>query len=200
VPFRPRSAAVFNTSCTFAPDGRLAGVTRKVNLVPTQEDLLGLRPAPVGELGVLDTDVGRLGTVICYDGFHEAHTEGEPGFVRCAPVLDALGAEVVAQPSANAWAWDGPWVFNAPGEHQSRSQQWFAEGMARELEELGSVRYVVNPQLVGQVLDNHFEAPSLILGRGPAGVEVLARAADPHAEDVLHVRVPLDRTGTAVSL
>ena len=62
--------------------------------------------------------------------------------------------------------------------------------MARELEELRSVRYVVNPQLVGDVLDNHFEAPSLILGRGAAGAQVLARA-DPDAEDVLHVRVPI---------
>lgn len=188
----PAGAAVFNTSVTFDPSGRVAGVTRKMNVVPTQEDVLGLSAAPASELGVLDTPVGRLGTLVCYDGFREPHTGHEPGFVRGAPLLDALGAEIVAQPSANAWSWDGPWAFNEPGEAQWRSEQWFAEGMAAELPGLRSVRYVVNPQLVGDVLDAHFEAPSLVLGRGPAGTEVLARAADPGVEDVLHVRVGLE--------
>lgn len=187
----PAGAAVFNTSVTFDPGGRVAGVTRKMNVVPTQEDVLGLSAAPASELAVLDTPVGRLGTLVCYDGFREAHTGHEPGFVRGAPVLDALGAEIVAQPSANAWPWEGPWVFNEPGESLRRSEQWFAEGVAAELPDLRSVRYVVNPQLVGDVLDAHFEAPSLVLGRGPAGTEVLARSADPAAEDVLHVRVEL---------
>jgi predicted amidohydrolase len=163
--------------------------TRKVNLVPTQEDVLGLRAASKDELTVVDTGLGRLGTLVCYDGFREAHTAGEPGFVPCAPVLDALGAEVVAQPSANAWAWEAPWVFNEPGEHQLRSEQWFSEGMARQLPELRSVRYVVNPQLVGDVLDNHFEAPSLILERRDAEAVVLAAAAEAQAEDVVHARV-----------
>ena len=185
-------AAVFNTSATFDPTGRVAGVTRKMNVVPTQEDVLGLSAAPAAELGVIDTPVGRLGTLVCYDGFREPHTGREPGFVRGAPLLDALGAEIVAQPSANAWSWDGPWAFNEPGEAQRRSEQWFAEGMAAELPGLRSVRYVVNPQLVGDVLDAHFEAPSLVLGRGAAGTEVLARSADPGAEDVLHVRVGLE--------
>ncbi|MHB8593294.1 MAG: carbon-nitrogen hydrolase family protein [Acidimicrobiales bacterium] len=183
------SAHVFNTSYTFDPTGRVVAMTRKVNLVPTQEDVLHLSAAPVGELEALDTPFGRIGTLICYDGFHEAHTGAEPAFERCAPVLDRLGVEIVAQPSANAWAWDAPWVFNDVGESLLRSEQWFAEGMARELAELSSVRYVVSPQLVGAVLDSHFEGPSLVLGQGPGGVEVLARASDIAAEDVLHVRV-----------
>ena len=189
LPLVARSAEVFNTSVTFAPDGRLVATTRKVNLVPTQEDVLGLSAASAGELEVVDTGFGRLGTLVCYDGFHEAHTSREPGFVPCGPVLDALGAEVVAQPSANAWAWDAPWAFNDPGEHQLRSEQWFSEGMARQLRDLRSVRYVVNPQLVGDVLDNHFEAPSVILQRRGTEVVVLAAAADARAEDVVHARV-----------
>jgi predicted amidohydrolase len=193
----PAGAEVYNCSVTFGPGGEIAAVTRKVNLVPTQEDVLGLTAAPPGELAVLDTPAGRLGTAICYDGFREPHTGNEPAFIRVAPVLDRLGAEIVAQPSANAWPWDGPWVFNERGETQRRSEQWFAEGMAAELGAMSSVRYVVNPQLVGDVLDAHFEAPSLVLGRTDGGVEVLARAADPRAEDVLHVRVPLDAAAEA---
>ena len=184
---------VYNTSFTFDPTGRCVDVVRKVNLVPTQEDVLDLSPGRLSDLDVVQTPFGVLGTVICYDGFREPHTSGEPGWARCLPVLDQLGAQVVAQPSANAWAWDAPWYFNdaASGEHQLRSEQWFAEGSAAELPGLVNVRYVVNPQLVGRVFDNVFEAPSLILERTPNGTAVRARAADPRGEDVLHVRATL---------
>ncbi len=181
---RAGTADVYNTSHTFDPTGRLVAVTRKVNLVPTQEDVLALSAGSADELAVVPTPFGGLGTLICYDGFAEAHTAGEPGFTRCAPVLDRLGAQVLAQPSANAWSWDAPWAFNEPGEAQLRREQWFAEGLAREMQDLTSVQYAVNPQLVGTVLEHRFEAPSLILGRGG---EVLARASTADAEDVLHV-------------
>jgi predicted amidohydrolase len=161
---REGSARVHNTSYMFDPDGRVVAVTRKVNLVPTQEDVLGLLPGSPDDLAVVDTPFGRVGTLICYDGFREPHTGGEPGWVRCGPVLDGLGATIVAQPSANAWAWDAPWAFNEPGETLLRSEQWFAEGFAREMRDLVNVRYAVNPQLVGTELDHVFEAPSLILG------------------------------------
>lgn len=188
--FAADGARVYNTSYAFAPDGRCVLVTRKVNLVPTQEDVLHLSAGAVSELAATDTPFGRLGTLICYDGFAEPHTEHEPRWAPCAGALDALGVDVLAQPSANAWAWDAPWAFNAPGEHLLRREQWFTEGMAAQLGGLRTVRWVVNPQLVGTVLDNVFEAPSLILARrDDGGVDVLAQSADPRGEDVLHARV-----------
>ena len=190
--FTPEGARTYNTSYTFAPDGACVAVTRKVNLVPTQEDTLRLSPGRPEELRVVETPFGRLGTLICYDGFREPHTAREPGFVPAAPVVDALGAQVLAQPSANAWAWDAPWAFNDPGEHQLRREQWFNEGLFTQLRALRHVRYAVNPQLVGTFFENTFEAPSLILERSPTGdVQVLARAEDPRAEDVLRATVPL---------
>jgi predicted amidohydrolase len=190
--FEPASARTFNTSYTFAPDGHCVAVTRKVNLVPTQEDVVKLSPGRPEDLGVVDTPFGRLGTLICYDGFREAHTSGEPYFVPAARLLDALGAEVLAQPSANAWPWEAPWAFNAPGESLLRCEQWFNEGLYSQLRELTRVRYAVNPQLVGGFFDNVFEAPSLILERtGPGEVRVVAQATDPRAEDVVHATVPL---------
>jgi predicted amidohydrolase len=193
--FRPQGARTYNTSHTFAPDGTCVAVTRKVNLVPTQEDVLRLSPGRPEELRVVETPFGRLGTLICYDGFREPHTSHEPGFVPTAGVVDALGAHVVAQPSANAWAWDAPWVFNAPGEHQLRREQWFTEGLFSQLRSLRHVRYAVNPQLVGSLFENTFEAPSLILERTASGeVHVLAQAGDPRAEDVLRVAVPVARS------
>ena len=199
--FVPQDARTYNTSHTFAPDGRCVAVTRKVNLVPTQEDILRLSPGVPEELRVVDTPFGRLGTLICYDGFREPHTSREPGFVPTASVMDGLGADVVAQPSANAWPWDGPWAFNDPGEHQLRREQWFNEGLFAQLRTLRRVRYAVNPQLGGGFFDHTFEAPSLILERvGPGEVRVLAQAADPRAEDVLQVTVPVPARGELAAL
>jgi predicted amidohydrolase len=190
--FEPASARTYNTSYTFSPEGRCVAVTRKVNLVPTQEDVVKLSPGRPEDLRVVDTPFGGLGTLICYDGFREPHTSGEPWFVPAAQLLDALGADVIAQPSANAWPWDAPWAFNAPGEGQLRREQWFSEGLYSQLQTLARVRYAVNPQLAGGFFDNVFEAPSLILERvRPGEVRVLAQAADPRAEDVVHATVPL---------
>jgi predicted amidohydrolase len=194
---RPGTARVCNTAHTYDPDGALVAVTRKVNLVPTQEDVLGLSAGSADELTVVPTPFGGLGTLICYDGFAEPHTSGEPGWQRCAPVLDRRGATVLAQPSANAWRWDAPWAFNEPGEQLLRREQWFAEGLAREMRDLSSVRYAVNPQIVGTVLEHVFEAPSLILG--PGGT-VLAASTDPRGEDVLCVTVdPADTAGSGAA-
>lgn len=189
--FEPAGARTYNTSYTFSPEGRCVAVTRKLNLVPTQEDVVKLSPGRPEDLRVVDTPFGGLGTLICYDGFREPHTSGEPWFVPAGQLLDALGADIIAQPSANAWPWDAPWAFNAPGETQLRREQWFNEGLFSQLRTLTRVRYVVNPQLVGGFFDNVFEAPSLILERvGPGEVRVLAQAADARAEDVVHATVP----------
>ncbi len=188
--FAPMDARTYNTSYTFSPEGRCVAVTRKVNLVPTQEDVVRLSPGRPEELEVVPTPFGRLGTLICYDGFREPHTSEEPSFVPAARLLDALGVDIIAQPSANAWPWDAPWAFNEPGETQLRREQWFNEGLYSQLAALHRVRYAVNPQLVGSFFENVFEAPSLILERvRPGEVRVLAQASDPRAEDVLHVTV-----------
>ncbi len=190
--FQPIDARTYNVSYTFDPDGHCVAATRKVNLVPTQEDVIGLTPGRVSDLGVVDTPFGRLGTLICYDGFNEAHTTQEPEFTPGALVLDGLGVDIIAQPSANAWPWDAPWVFNEEGEHLLRSEQWFSEGLVRSMQDLQHVRYAVNPQLVGTIFDNHFEAPSLIFARGEGdAVEILAQAEDPTAADILLATVPV---------
>jgi predicted amidohydrolase len=190
--FTPVSARTYNTSYTFSPEGRCVTVTRKVNLVPTQEDVVRLSPGRPEELEVVPTPFGQLGTLICYDGFREPHTSQEPSFIPAAHLLDALGADIIAQPSANAWPWDEPWTFNAPGENQLRREQWFTEGLYTQLAALRRVRYAVNPQLVGSFFENVFEAPSLIFERVRAGeVRILAQSADPRAEDILHATASL---------
>ncbi len=55
---------IFNTAVLISPEGRVVGKFRKVHL-PLGEDVAGL--APGGEFNVVDTPLGRLGFVICWD-------------------------------------------------------------------------------------------------------------------------------------
>jgi predicted amidohydrolase len=187
--FTPRDARVYNVALTYSPEGELVAETRKQNLVPTQEDVLHLSAGEERDLPVIETGFGKLATLICYDGFDEAHTRDEPGFRACGVIVDALGAEIVAQPSANAWAWDAPWAFNEPWESLLRRDQWFEEGMFKQLERCANIRYVVNPQLVGEIFEHRFEAPSVILERTPGGeLRVAARAESIDLEEIVMLR------------
>lgn len=191
----PRGSRLFNLSYTFAPDGRCVNVTKKVHLVPTLEDTLPLSGGEVSELMPIDTDCGPVGVMICYDGFREPHTAGEPRFRALGPGLAAAGVEIVAQPSANPWPWNERWVFCEPGENQLRRDQWLREGLFSQLSEMPGVRYAVNPQLIGDVLGTRFDGRSYIFARMPDGTATIVAAAAaealaPASEEIVIARVP----------
>ena len=83
---------VHNSSYLFTPTGRRLRRTPKVN-IPPGESLLTVG-ASASEVLPVDTAVGRVATLICWDGFHHSLVE------RC----DALGAEIVVQPQYYAGA------------------------------------------------------------------------------------------------
>lgn len=185
--FEPEGGRVYNTSYAFAPDGSHVGATRKVNLVPTLEDRLGLSPGDPRDVTPFEAPFGRVATLVCYDGFLVPHTRAEPGFVRLGPVVDARGAGVIAHPAANPWPWDERWVFAEEGERQLRSEQWRSEGIFAQLASgrFESVRYAATAHLLGRVLDNRFEGRSQILERTDRGVRVVAEAARADEEEVV---------------
>lgn len=76
---------VHNTAALLGPDGKLLGKYRKVCL-PRDEIAAGI--APGHEYPVFDTRFGKLGLMICYDGF----------FPEVARELTKRGAEVIAWP------------------------------------------------------------------------------------------------------
>jgi predicted amidohydrolase len=76
---------VYNTAVALGPDGKLAGKYRKVCL-PRGEVAAGI--APGHEYPVFDTRFGKLGIMVCYDGF----------FPEVARELTNRGAEVIAWP------------------------------------------------------------------------------------------------------
>lgn len=192
---RPRDNRLYNVSYTFAPDGRCVDATRKVHLVPTLEDVLPLVPGSPDDLAAIDSPCGRVGVMICYDGFREPHTAREPKFCALGPRLAAAGVEIVAQPSANPWPWNEPWVFADAGEHQLRREQWLNEGLFAQLPEMPGVRYAVNPQLIGDLFGTRFDGRSYIFGRLSDGSATVLAAADaeslaPASEEVILARVP----------
>ena len=76
---------VYNVAALLGPDGKLVGKYRKVCL-PRSEVEAGL--APGRDYPVFDTRFGRVGLMVCYDGF----------FPEVARELSNRGAEVIAWP------------------------------------------------------------------------------------------------------
>jgi predicted amidohydrolase len=76
---------IYNTAVLLGPDGKLVGKYRKVTL-PRDEISAGF--APGHEYPVFDTRFGKVGLMICYDGF----------FPEVARQLSNRGAEVIAWP------------------------------------------------------------------------------------------------------
>lgn len=76
---------IFNVAVLLGPDGRLIGKYRKVCL-PRDEIAAGVVPG--NDYPVFDTALGRIGLMVCYDGF----------FPEVARELTIRGAEVIAWP------------------------------------------------------------------------------------------------------
>ncbi len=76
---------IYNTAVLLGPDGRLVGKYRKVTL-PRSEIDGGV--APGHDYPVFDTRFGKVGLMVCYDGF----------FPEVARQLSNRGAEVIAWP------------------------------------------------------------------------------------------------------
>ena len=78
-------ALIYNVAALVGPDGRFIGKYRKVAL-PRSEVAAGVTPGC--EYPVFDTRFGKLGMMVCYDGF----------FPEVARELSNRGAEVIAWP------------------------------------------------------------------------------------------------------
>jgi predicted amidohydrolase len=76
---------IYNVAVIIGPDGQVAGKYRKVCL-PRSEIEAGLQPG--SEYPVFETRFGRVGMMVCYDGF----------FPEVARELSNRGAEVIAFP------------------------------------------------------------------------------------------------------
>jgi len=78
---------VYNVAALIGPDGKFIGKYRKVTL-PRGEVEMGI--APGHEYPVFETSIGKIGMMVCYDGF----------FPEVARELSNGGAEIIAWPVA----------------------------------------------------------------------------------------------------
>ncbi|NOZ04363.1 MAG: carbon-nitrogen hydrolase family protein [FCB group bacterium] len=90
---------LMNQGFVFNPEGAVVLVSKKV--YPVREELTFLDRGSLGELSVVETDMGRLGVLICADSWYP----------DCYRALDSLGVDIIAVPSFvnPAARWESPW-------------------------------------------------------------------------------------------
>ncbi len=86
----PRRGTVHNTAALIGPDGGILGAYRKTHLFCGEGHDDGGWVTPGDEAVVVDTDLGRIGLMICFDG----------DYPELARVEAVRGAEVICRPSA----------------------------------------------------------------------------------------------------
>lgn len=155
---------VHNTSLFFDRRGEIAGTYRKTHLMDAMRYRESALIAPGDSLSVLDTDVGRVGVMVCYD----------LRFPEVAQLMVQAGAEIVLVPSA----------FPAGSPLPPRTDHWDTLTASAAL--LNQV-YVVAVNQYGANRAEHFFGRSCVLD--PWGTRV-AQAGG--REEVVHARLDLD--------
>lgn len=162
--------AVYNQSYLFNPAGVCLRRTPKVNLAPPTEPRFGFTGGNRSDVMPVDTRIGRLGTLVCYDAFHRSLIER----------MDAMGVETLINPSHNERRWEAPAGFN---ESITVGEAWMRHGLPTMIQGREHLRFGVTPMLVGPVFDVRSHGQSRIcrnLGRADA---------DPHASLLAQARV-----------
>ncbi len=161
---------VYNVSYTYDPKGKRVLVQRKINLVPLEQEAgLNLCPAPP-KLPTVQTPLGKLGVLVCLDGFHHDLLEQ----------LVKQGARVIAQPSFNPLPWSN--------EEAHGWEAGLLAGVQKHPNVIG-----VNPMGVGRLFDVVAEGRSSIVAhksQTPDGTGYLARAHSKDSEELLAYTLP----------
>lgn len=108
-----------------------------------------------------------MSILICLDGFFERHLAR----------LDALGAEVLLQPSANPAPWDRPWPQDP---RRKEGEVWLSSARGRLLGR-ENLRLLLNPMLNGRLLGLTLEGQSGLYAPG----EALRLAPAPRGDEAL---------------
>ncbi len=167
---------VYNQSYLFNPGGVCLRRTPKINLAPPTEPRFGFSPGNRADLMPIDTKIGRLGTLVCYDAFHRSLVER----------MDAMGVEIVLNPSHNERRWNAPAGFN---KSITVGEAWIRHGLPAMIQGREHLKYGVSAMLVGPVFDVRSHGQSRIcrnLGRADADPhDAILAEASIDEEDVI---------------
>ena len=182
------SRAVYNQSYLFNPNGVCLRRTPKINLAPPTEPRFGFSSGNRADIMPIDTKIGRLGTLVCYDAFHRSLIER----------LDAMGVEIVLNPSHNERRWDVPAGFN---QSITVGEAWLQHGLPTMIQGREHLKYGVTAMLVGPVFDVRSHGQSRIcenlsLTSGEARRSLLAEAVVDE-EDIICAVVDIAGPGAA---
>lgn len=176
------SKAVYNQSYLFNPHGVCLRRTPKLNLAPPTEPKFGFSPGHRSDLMPVDTHIGRLGTLVCYDAFHRSLIER----------MDAMGVDILVNPSHNERRWDAAAGFNGT---ITVGEAWLRHGLPGMIQGREHMQFGVTPMLVGPVFDVQSHGQSRISRN--IGVDVsdlrtaLLAEAPVDEEAVIHATVEL---------
>ncbi|MGZ4633050.1 MAG: carbon-nitrogen hydrolase family protein [Actinomycetes bacterium] len=86
----PERGVVYNTAALLGRDGQVAGTYRKTHPFCTEMRSRGGWVTPGNEVCVVETDLGHIGLIICFDG----------DYPELSRITAVRGAEVIVRPSA----------------------------------------------------------------------------------------------------
>jgi len=142
---------VYNWGFWANPKGAVLARAEKLRLTPIERAAL-IRPGQ-WEGQVAKTKIGTLGALICLDGFEETLIER----------VDAAGAWLLVQASANPAPWEAPWRADPS---RKEGEVWIEEGLKKKLLGRENLRYGLNPMVEGQFYELSFEGRSAVVRAG----------------------------------
>jgi predicted amidohydrolase len=134
---------VYNTAFVFNPKGNLIFQQDKVFLTQMEKDL-GISPGDISRVSTFNLEGREMGIAISLDAF-------TPGYISRLE-----GAEIVMQPDANPVKWNS---FLENGRWQPEEWMESAYYIAQRTDR---TKFVINPMMVGDLLDVRFEGQSSI--------------------------------------
>jgi predicted amidohydrolase len=164
---REGEVRLVNRAVLFGSDGRVAYSQDKVFLTPFEGEVLGLSAGSLEDAAPFRLNGQPVGVTICRDAFFGQWQERLRGSLL--------------------------WIdIKANGERFTEQEQArFLRALPARIGE-GTVPYGLTVCLTGSFLDLYWEGESSLVRKdGHGGTEVLARAANPAAEQVLLLEIPL---------
>lgn len=144
---------LYNQSLVFSPQGKLVGAVDKVYLTKLEKEAgLDLSPGKLEDLRVIYTPAGDLGIAISLDAF-------KPDVISA---LEGQGADILVQPDANGSPWTGR--EQETSTRRDQPEAWL-ESSWQAVQRSKTLRYALNPMVVGNLLDASFDGQSAIIAK-----------------------------------